>query len=189
MGFTGTIVGITLTNWGNSRREEKKRIFESRRDIFLDATETLATGSICIGQLNDLARPTSDILRPFLDGLGSVFKVHLLASRETSELVISLVQQLSQSVIELTLARVPLDVERRRLDNMDQNAHDHQHLKSQGETSLLSSLLLYSDQCITAVCATAPQIERTVCAIRADLAMASYPPGYQLPFTDAALVS
>ena len=200
VGFVGTITGITLTNRGNSRRldrqfqedrkrDEAKRLFESRRDVFLDAIEATVTGLLCISRLSDLDRSTNEILRPFLERAGLIAKVHLLASRQTSELVIDLTQQISLSIVELSFTRIALEVEKRRLDGLDRDAPDYQQTLAEGHRKLLSPLMLFGDQCYAASVAMSPQVERTICAIRADLVVEPYPQGYHLPFTKVALAS
>jgi len=80
------------------QREEKARLFESRREVYLEAAEAIIVAMTCIGRLADLNRVTADILKPYEDQIGNIAKVHLLAGPDVGALVVAIGSEISCAI-------------------------------------------------------------------------------------------
>ena len=182
------IAGVLLTNRASGKRladqlredrerDENRRLFESRRDIYLDAADTIATAITCIGRLADLGTSTYDIIKPFQDKVGSVAKVHQIASEQTSVQVIEIMKGIGLSITELTVARSLAE------DNIAKLADNEDRQKN-----AVRLRVAYADTCIFETAKIAPHLAKVVAELRNDLHKPSFTVGFELPFELTAWV-
>ena len=194
--LTGTIIAINLSNRANTKRlykqfeedrkkEDAKRRFESRRDIYLNAADAVATAALCLGRLSDIERPASEIIAPFLEKAGQIAKVHIVASPATSKLTAELTSTIVQAVTALTFARIPLEVERRRLNESKPDNVDEEAEKRRKEIDLLRVLITFGDMCLANSISVAGLSAKAIALIRADLGIDIGAP-YEPPLGETA---
>ena len=180
--FVGTVFAINLSNRSTTTRlykqftedrakEDAKRKFESRRDIYLNATDAVATAGLCIGRLSDIERTSSEILSPLLEKAGQIAKVHIVASPATSEAVAELQSTIAQAVIALSFARIPIEVERRRLNELKPSSSEEEIQKRRSEIELLRILIVFGDQCLAHSIVLANLSAKAILLIRVDLSI------------------
>lgn len=194
---TATLAGITLTNVGTSgrlrkqfeedrRRDEQKRLFESRRDIYTAAMEALSLGIASIGGLSDVETDVKEVLRPYTERAGNIAKVHLICSSEVSELLIEIGAEITTAIIDLTIERIDLDtlVQRRRGLSSTAASNDEEIVRIRNETLPLQ--ISYAEHCVETATKLAPLVTDIILAIRADLGTPGYKSGYTPSFQKAA---
>ncbi len=157
--FVGTVAAINLSNRATNARlykqfsedrakEHLKRKFESRREIYLDAIDAVATAAFCIGRLSDIERTSSEILLPIGEKAGQIAKVHIVASPATSEAIAELQSMITRAITVLSFSRIPIENERLRLSGIRPNSPDEESSKRKSELNLLQELILFSDSCL-----------------------------------------
>ena len=184
--FVGTVAAINLSNRATSARlykqfaedrtkEDTKRKFESRREIYLDATDAVATAAFCIGRLSDMERTSSEILLPLGEKAGQIAKVHIVASSATSEAVGELQSTITQAIVVLSFARIPIEVERRRLIAIQPGSPEEAISKSRDELESLRKLVIFGDQCLAQSVLIANLAAKAISLIRSDLSIDTGP--------------
>lgn len=200
LAFLGTVFTVISTNLAASnrlqrqlveerQREEKTRLFESRREVYLEAAEAIIVAMTCIGRLADLNRVTADILKPYEDQVGNIAKVHLLAGPDVGALVVAIGSEISRLIIELTVSRVPLEIDWRRAKSLEDRAGENPNTIEQVAElwrDLLPKQMQFAEQCARGARTLAPIIGECVLAIRKDLLMPSYIPDFPKLLADTA---
>ena len=204
LAFVGTVFGtvftVVLTNRATSNRlqrqfkeererEETARLFESRREVFLDAADAITVAMMCIGRLADLNRVTADILKPYEDQVGSIAKVHLLAGPDVGALIVEIGSEVGSAIIELTVSRVPLENSFRQVKVLESQLGKNPN--AIGEIAelwrdLLPRQMQFAEECVRRAGILAPMIGEAVLAIRKDLHMPDYVPDFPKLLADTA---
>ncbi len=143
----------------------------------------------CIGRLADLNRVTADILKPYEDQIGNIPKVHLLAGPDVGALVVAIGSEISCAIIELTVGRVPLEIDWRRAKSLEGRAGENPDTIDQVAElwrDLLPKQMQFAEQCARRARILAPMIGEAVLAIRKDLHMPSYIPDFSKLLADTA---
>lgn len=200
LAFLGTVFTVISTNKASSnrlqlqlvgerQREEKARLFESRREVYLEAAEAITVAMTCIGRLADLNRTTAEILNPYEDQVGNIAKIHLLAGPDVGALVVKIGSEIGTAILELTIGRVPLEIDWRRAKGLESLAGESTN--ATGEAAALWSALLpkqmqFAERCACRAGSLAPIVGQAVLAIRMDLDMPSYVPDFSKLLADTA---
>jgi len=198
--FLGAVFAVIWTSKASSnrlqlqfveerQREEKARLFESRREVYLEAAEAIAVAMTCIGRLADLNCTTAEILKPYENQVGNIAKVHLLAGPDLGALVIKIGSEIGTAVLELTVGRVPLEIAWRRAKGLESLGAESPD--AAGEAAALWSALLpkqvqFAERCARRAGSLAPTVGQAVLAIRMDLGMPNYVPNFSKLLVDTA---
>lgn len=200
LAFVGTIITVTWTNRATSdrlqrqlledrQRGEATRLFESRRDVYLEAAEAITLAMTCIGRLADLNRPTSDILKPYEDQVGKIARIHLLAVPDVGALVVAIGSEIGRAIVELTVGRVPLEIAWRRVKDLEGRAGEDADATAQIADlwrDLLPQQMAFAERCAGCAGRLAPMIGDAIIAIRTDLHMPPYVPRFPSLLADTA---
>lgn len=200
LAFLGTVFTVILTNKAASnrlqrqlveerKREEAARWFESRREVYLDAAEAFTIAVTCIGQLADLNRPTADILKPYLDQVGKIAKVHLLARPEVGSLVVAIGSEIGCTIVELTAGRVSLENSLRQIKSLEVRSTENSNTINRVAElwgDLLPKQMRFAEHCVRRASTLAPMIGDAVLAIRKDLHMPDYVPDFSAVLANTA---
>jgi len=126
IGSLFTVIGVALTNAGNTRRlrlqheherlrDERARDLTMRRDVYLGAFEAIATGMSMVGNFGELEVPFQDLMRAFMDKSSAIGKVTIVGREGTIEAVADFEQALTGAFIRLSGQRHVVDLHHRRL--------------------------------------------------------------------------
>ena len=171
------------------RLVETTRIFESRRDLYLEAAEAITVALTCIGRLADLDRTAADILKPFEDQIGKIARIHLLAGPDVGKLIVTIGSEIGRAVIELTMARVPLEISWRHVKASEGRAvaePDNSSEVAQAWAGLLTRQFAFAERCVRSTAKLAPTIGEALIAIRKDLDVPAYVPDFPKLLGDTA---
>ena len=200
LAFIGTILTVIWTNKATSsrlqrqlvddrQREEATRLFESRRDVFLEAAEAITVAMTCIGRLADLNRATADILKPYEDQVGKIARVHLVAGPDVGAHVVAIGSEIGRAVVELTVGRVPLEISRSHVKALEGRAGDDPDATAHVAElwrDLLARQIEFAERCAGTSKRLAPIIGAAILAIRTDLHMPPYVPDFSKLLSDTA---
>lgn len=114
-----TFIGVCVTHLGHERRFKKQlaadkvlkrveREMALRKEIFLDAAEAFVAGIGVITLYADLKVPHDELTKEFNQKRSAIAKVHIIASEETVYAVSAFMDELSATLIRLSLLRQPL---------------------------------------------------------------------------------
>lgn len=126
IGSLFTVIGVALTNAGNTRRlrlqheherlrDERARDLTMRRDVYLGAFEAIATGMSMVGNFGELEVPFQDLMRAFMDKSSAIGKVTIVGREGTIQAVADFEQALTGAFIRLAGQRNVVDQQHRRL--------------------------------------------------------------------------
>lgn len=200
LAFVGTVIAVILTNIAASdrlqlqlveerKREVKARLFESRREVYLEAADAITVALTCIGRLADLNRVTADILKPYEDQVGNIAKVHLLAGPDVGALIVAIGSEVGSAIIELTVSRVPLESDWSRVKTLESQAGKNPDIIGEVEKlwrDLLPKQMQFAEKCLRRTSILAPMMGEVVLAIRKDLDMPRYVPDFPKLLADTA---
>jgi hypothetical protein len=184
-----TIAGIMLTNSATARRlerqfaqdrvrDEDKRLFESRKEIYMDAAEAIAIGMGCIGRMGDLAQTTAQITKPYLDRIGALAKVQLISSETTAKLVLRNSGSITILIADLTATRLSLDISRRQIDKLETSGGAETEI-NELRKKLLPLNLDYIERCILEASGLWQQFLDLIFSVRIDLGSPSFSDEYR----------
>lgn len=116
---TAAFIGVFVTHRGHEKRfsrqlghdKEVKRIEREmalRKEIFLDAAEAIVAGIGAVARFADLKVPHDELTKEFNEKRSAIAKVHIIAREETVYAVSAFMDELSATLIRLSLARQPL---------------------------------------------------------------------------------
>ena len=139
--FWGVVVGsflslggVVVSNRANDRRlrqqlahdrelKNRERELSLRKDIYLAAAETIATGINSVGSFANLDIPDAKLMAAYVDKSPSIAKVHIIAKTDTTKAVAKLVGELGAAYLRLFARRLPLLAEKKQIafikDQMD----------------------------------------------------------------------
>jgi hypothetical protein len=120
-----TILGIHLTNRANDRRLERQlahdrdlknreRELNLRKDVYLAASEAIATGFATLARYVDLSIPNERLTERFIEKAPAMAKVHVIASEATAKALSELQTELSAAMLRLSAKRIPIAAEQER---------------------------------------------------------------------------
>lgn len=127
---TAAFIGVYVTHRGHEKRfssqlehdKEVKRIEREmalRKEIFLDAAEAIVAGLGAVTRYADLKVPHDELAKEFIEKRSAIAKVHIIAREETIYAVSAFMDELSATLIRLSLLRQPLIQMQSRLKNLD----------------------------------------------------------------------
>ena len=162
LAFIGTVIAVIWSNaaTGNRlqrqfveerRRAETARLFESRRDVYLEAADAITVATTCIARLSDPSRTIADILKPYEDNVGNIAKVHLLAGPAVGALVVALASEVNGAIIELTVSRVPLEIVWTQAKRLEDRAAGDPTVIAQAAAlrrNLLPKQMQFAEECV-----------------------------------------
>lgn len=137
MTFVGVVIaamaaflGVYVTHCGHERRfrrqlehdKELKRIEREmalRKEIFLDAAEAIVAGIGAVARYADLKVPHDELTKEFNEKRSAIAKVHIIAREETVYAVSAFMDELSATIIRLSLSRQPLIQMQSRLNILE----------------------------------------------------------------------
>ncbi len=116
---TAAFIGVFVTHRGHEKRfgrqlehdKEVKRIEREmalRKEIFLDAAEAIVAGIGAVARYADLKVQHDELTKEFNEKRSAIAKVHIIACEETVYAVSAFMDELSATLIRLSLARQPL---------------------------------------------------------------------------------
>jgi hypothetical protein len=126
-----TVLGVTLTNRGLSRRHREQlthaaveaerarqhqkeeseiaRAMQLRKDVYLPAIAGVLSAYQSISRLIDVGTPRSELDKVYLEGVAAIGKATVLAHSETVVAVTKLLSHLSSAHASLSMRRAQLD--------------------------------------------------------------------------------
>lgn len=123
--------GVILTNRANDRRLRaqfthdrelriKDRELALRKEVYLAAAEAISAGFASVGKFADLNIPDNKVTEGYLDKAPAIAKVQIIANEETAKAVASVSTELSAVYLQLFAKRVPLNIQKGRLAQLDE---------------------------------------------------------------------
>jgi hypothetical protein len=117
--FTGTFLGIILTNRSHARRlreqhehdrevKNRDREMSLRKEIYLAAAEAISTSLIAISRFSDLEIHHDKLIDKYLAKSAAIFKIHLIATEETVKAITVFSGDLDTTFFRLFTKRAPL---------------------------------------------------------------------------------
>ena len=127
-----SIIGIMLTNRANDRRLRRQFEYERelrnadsdlalRKEIYLNAVETLWSGLEAITKLADIEAKPVDVIKMYAKRSSDVSKVNVVADIETLESVYSISARVENKITALSFERMMLDLQRQEIEKFDRN--------------------------------------------------------------------
>lgn len=127
---TAAFIGVYVTHCGHEKRfgrqlehdKEVKRIereMSLRKEIFLGAAEAIVAGLGAVTRYADLKVPHDELAKEFIEKRSAIAKVHIIAREETIYAVSAFMDELSATLIRLSLLRQPLTQMQNRLKSLD----------------------------------------------------------------------
>ncbi len=115
-----TMLGVVLTNVGNTRRlriqHEHERELESReqdlnlrRSVYLDAMEAISAGMVAVGRFGEMTTPYPELMKSYSDKAPAMAKVPIVGREETIEAVANFSQGLTAAFLRLSSRREQLN--------------------------------------------------------------------------------
>lgn len=113
------VIGVHLTNRSNQRNlalqlqhdeARRKREYELsvRRDVYLEAAQTIAAGINAISRFTDLEMAHGDVVKEFDERASSLARVHIVATEKTAARLTALATRLGEAYISLNTQRAKL---------------------------------------------------------------------------------
>jgi hypothetical protein len=120
VGSLFTMLGVVLTNAGNTRRlriqHEHERELESReqdlslrRDVYLAAMEAISAGMVAVGRFGEMTTPYPELMKSYSDRAPAMAKVPIVGREETIEAVANFSQGLTAAFLRLSSRREQLN--------------------------------------------------------------------------------
>jgi hypothetical protein len=152
VGAAFTVIGVHLTNRSNQRNlqlqlehDEAKRRREYelsvRRDVYLEAAQTIAAGINAISKFAHLELDHSDVVKEFEERSSSLARVHIVATEKTAAKLTVLSTRLGAAFIRLNTERAALQTFKRRMNEETDVRRGHnvsrdQHLELMKQLNL-----------------------------------------------------
>ena len=119
--------GVVASNRANDRRlrqqlahdrelKTRERELTLRKDIYLDAAEAIATGINSIGNFANLDIPSDKLTAAYIVKSPSIAKVHIIAEKDTTRTVATLVGELGAAYLRLFGKRLPLLAQKQQIE-------------------------------------------------------------------------
>ena len=148
--FWGVVVGsflslggVVVSNRANDRRlreqlahdrelKNRERELTLRKDIYLAATEAIATGINSLGSFANLDIPNDKLPAAYIEKSTSIAKVHVIAQKDTVKAVVKFTGELGAAYLRLFARRFPLLAEKQRIamfkEQMDAFGHERDRM-------------------------------------------------------------
>ncbi len=180
LAFFGSVGGVLLTSFAASWRQSKqlshesklantKRLLEARGVVFLNAVEVFDLGLTYIRQMSDPELSTTEIIRPYLERSGAVAKVRVLASANTSRLVVRLAEKIGGALVSLTVERIDLDRHTALIKGFDGDRPSPKFRELEHARLILQTG--YAVSCVEKSAALAVDLQHVIDAMQSDLSL------------------
>jgi hypothetical protein len=124
-----SIIGINATNRASDKRlvrqfandreqKTKEREMTLRKEIYMDASEALSAGLVCISKFANLHIADDEITKEYLEKVPSIAKVHVIAKIETIEAIANFTSELGLVFLKLANTRFALIKEKNEIDSL-----------------------------------------------------------------------
>jgi hypothetical protein len=119
LGSVLSMTGVIITNCANDKRQRKQFLHDLeqkkqdremilRKEVFLAATETIMTGTICMYNFCDLELPNEQVAKSYLEKLPALSKVNLIGNIETVKALLDYISAIDSTCLSLWIKRHPL---------------------------------------------------------------------------------
>ena len=157
-----TITGVVITNISNTNRlkiqldydrniKKNERELSLKKEIYLAATEAIATGINLISNIPNININTDDLFKSFTDKSPSMFKINVIANDDTTRAFFSLMEELSSSIVALSYKRIKLNVIKIKSDDiqkqLDQSINESNRLLNLLNENALTENRSFIQQC------------------------------------------
>jgi hypothetical protein len=124
-----SIIGINATNKASDKRlmkqfdndreqKTKDREMTLRKEIYMEASEALSAGLMCISKFSNLNLSYDEITNEYIEKAPSIAKVHVIAKIETIEAIANFTAELSLIFISLANTRFELMKQKKDIDSL-----------------------------------------------------------------------
>lgn len=121
VGSLFTMIGVVLTNAGNTRRlrlqheheralESKERDMNLHREVYFAAIEAISAGMVSVGRFGEVTTPYQDLMVSYNDRAPAIAKVNIVGREETIEAVANFAQELTGTFLRLSSQREQLAI-------------------------------------------------------------------------------
>lgn len=125
-----TSIGVFFTNRNSriqqqaglrhdSEQRDREREMSLRRDVYLKATEAITKGQNFLIRLANLDIPSQAFDDDYREDAASLAKIHIVATNETVQAVLTYSQYFRNAFLELSLKRVSLLARKNRIEVLD----------------------------------------------------------------------
>lgn len=122
-----SLLGVVFTSYANERRQRMQFLHERtlrnddretmlRKDVYLAVAEAIQAGLVALSKFSDLTILPESLLKDYLEKSPSIAKVHIVATEDTIEAVMVVAGEITSSVVQLSLGRLPLFIDRGKID-------------------------------------------------------------------------
>lgn len=124
-----SIIGINATNKASDKRlmrqfdndreqKTKDREMTLRKEIYMDASEALSAGMMCISKFANLNLSYDEITKEYMEKAPSIAKVHVIAKIETIDAIANFTVELGLIFIKLANTRIELIKQKNEIDSL-----------------------------------------------------------------------
>lgn len=124
-----SIIGINATNKASDKRlmkqfdndreqKTKDREMTLKKEIYMEASEALSAGLMCISKFANLNLSYDEITNEYIEKAPSIAKVHVIAKIETIEAIANFTAELSLIFIKLAKTRFELMKQKKDIDSL-----------------------------------------------------------------------
>jgi hypothetical protein len=125
-----SLSGVVLTNRASEQRLKSQFLHDRdlrnsdrelalRKEVYLSVAEALHAGFIAIGKMPNLEMTLDEITRGYFDRAPALAKVQIISREETVKAVVCVAEELTASMLRMTVKRMPLEMQRRNLAVLD----------------------------------------------------------------------
>ena len=121
-----SLAGVVISNRASDKRmgrqflnerelRNRDRDLALRKEVYLSVAEAVHAGFLMLGTFSNLALSQEKLTEGWLDRSPAIAKLQLIANEETMRRVVDVVSELTTIILELTVKRVPLALQRENL--------------------------------------------------------------------------
>lgn len=125
-----TSIGVFFTNRNSriqqqagllhdAKQRDREREMSLRKDVYLKATEAITKGQNFLIRLSNLNIPSQSFDDDYGEDSASLAKIHIVATNETVQAVLTYSRHFASAFLELSLKRAPLLARKNRIENLD----------------------------------------------------------------------
>jgi len=103
----------------DSEQRDRDRKMSWRRDVYMDAAQSISRGQSFLGRLVDLNTSDQELSTSYQDDLSRIAKVQVVATEKTIEAVTAYTSEFTSVYLQLTLDRIPLIQRRNAISLLD----------------------------------------------------------------------